>query len=101
MLDADGDRVAGIKTLPTTWGIRNSLALLWILDAAWIAWSLGCFLLGRIDGWHAAFLVFLGVYPAAYMGMSRLGNAPKAWTDFLMESDLLCFSAGLILLSLR
>jgi hypothetical protein len=35
------------------------------------------------------------------MGLSRFGKAPKSWIDFLMESDLLYFSAGLLLLSLR
>jgi 4-hydroxybenzoate polyprenyltransferase len=100
LLDADGDRVAGIKTLPTAWGTRPSLILLWSLDAAWIAWSVACLLMGKLDGWHAAFLIFLGLYPAAYMGMSRLGKVSNAWTDFLMESDLLLFSGGLILLSL-
>jgi 4-hydroxybenzoate polyprenyltransferase len=101
VLDADGDRVAGIKTLPTVWGTANSLRLLWTLDALWIAWCAVAFLLGRLDGGHAAFLIFLGLYPAAYMGLSRFGRGPKPWIDFLMESDLLCFSAGLLLLGLR
>jgi 4-hydroxybenzoate polyprenyltransferase len=101
VLDADGDRVAGIKTLPAVWGTRNSIALLWALDAAWIAWCAALFALGRLDAGHAAFLIFFGLYPAAYMGFSRFGRAPKPWVDYLMESDLLCFSAGLLLLALR
>lgn len=101
ILDEDGDRVAGIKTLPTTWGSRNSLLLLWILDACWLAWIAVYCSLGKLDLPHTAFLAFLGLYPIAYMGLSRLGKAPKAWIDFLMESDLLCFSLGLMLLSLR
>jgi 4-hydroxybenzoate polyprenyltransferase len=101
VLDTDGDRVAGIKTLPTVWGARNSITFLWALDAAWIAGCVACRMLGRIDNGHAAFLIFLGLYPAAYMGLSRFGRAPKPWIDFLMESDLLLFSAGLLLLSPR
>jgi 4-hydroxybenzoate polyprenyltransferase len=101
VLDADGDRLAGIKTLPAVWGSRNSIALLWALDAIWIIWCAALFALGRLDAGHAAFLIFFGLYPAAYMGLSRLGRAPKPWVDFLMESDLLCFSAGLLLLALR
>lgn len=100
ILDEDGDRVAGIKTLPTTWGSRNSLRLLWALDVAWILWIALCCALSKLDAPHAAFLIFLGAFPIAYMGLSRLGKAPKAWIDFLMESDLLYFSAGLMLLSL-
>jgi 4-hydroxybenzoate polyprenyltransferase len=98
VLDADGDRLAGIKTLPALWGVRNSVVLLWALDAAWIAWCVACRAAGRLDTGHAAFLVFLGLYPAAYMGLSRFGRAPKPWIDFLMESDLLLFSLGLLLL---
>jgi 4-hydroxybenzoate polyprenyltransferase len=101
ILDEAGDRVAGIKTLPTTWGSQNSLRLLWTLDAAWFAWIGLCFAAGKLDLPHTAFLAFLGLYPVCYMGLSRLGKAPKAWIDFLMESDLLCFSLGLMLLSLR
>jgi 4-hydroxybenzoate polyprenyltransferase len=101
VLDADGDKAAGIKTLPTVWGTRNCIGLLWALDAIWIAWCAALFALGRLDAGHAAFLIFFGLYPAAYMGFSRLGRAPKPWVDFLMESDLLCFSAGLLLLAWR
>lgn len=101
VMDAEGDRLAGIKTLPAVWGRGPSIALLWFLDGAWIAWSAFCYALGRMDGAHAAFLVFLGLYPAAYMGLSRFGRAPKPWIDFLMESDLLLFAAGLLLLGLR
>jgi 4-hydroxybenzoate polyprenyltransferase len=100
ILDEGGDRVAGIKTLPTTWGSRNSLRLLWTLDVAWMLWISLCLAFAKLDALHAAFLIFLGAFPIAYMGLSRLGKAPKAWIDFLMESDLLYFSVGLMLLSL-
>lgn len=101
VLDADGDRAAGIKTLPAVWGGWNSIRMLWALDAVWVAGCAVLWILGRLDGSHAAFLIFMGLYPAAYMGLSRFGRAPKPWIDFLMESDLFCFSAGLLLLSLR
>jgi 4-hydroxybenzoate polyprenyltransferase len=100
ILDEGGDRVAGIKTLPTTWGSRNSLRLLWTLDVAWMLWIGLCLAFSKLDALHAVFLISLGAFPIAYMGLSRLGKAPKAWIDFLMESDLLYFSAGLMLLSL-
>jgi 4-hydroxybenzoate polyprenyltransferase len=100
ILDEGGDRVAGIKTLPTTWGSRNSLRLLWTLDVAWMLWIALCLAFSKLDALHAVFLISLGAFPIAYMGLSRLGKAPKAWIDFLMESDLLYFSAGLMLLSL-
>lgn len=100
ILDEEGDRVAGIKTLPTTWGARNSLRLLWSLDIAWLAWIGACLALGGLDLPHASFLFFLGAFPIGYMALSGLGKAPKAWIDFLMESDLLCFSLGLMLLGL-
>ena len=99
ILDEDGDRVAGIKTLPTTWGSGNSLRMLWGLDAAWMAWIGTCLATAKLDAGHSAFLAFLGTYPILYMGLSRFGKAPKAWIDFLMESDLLFFALGLLLLS--
>ncbi|MEO6097624.1 MAG: UbiA family prenyltransferase [Fibrobacteria bacterium] len=100
ILDEDGDRVAGIKTLPTTLGSRNSLRLLWALDIAWILWIALCLSLGKLNLPHSAFLMFLGAFPIGYMSLSRQGKAPKAWIDFLMESDLLYFSLGLMFLSL-
>jgi 4-hydroxybenzoate polyprenyltransferase len=100
ILDVDGDRVAGIRTLPTAWGPRNSLRLLLWLDLSWLAWIGFCFATGRLDAGHSAFLILLGAFPLAYMGLNRLPDAPKAVIDFLMESDLLFFSLGLILLGL-
>lgn len=101
ILDADGDRVAGIRTLPTTLGARGSYLLLWSLDLAWIAASGAFWMAGWIDGAHAAFLALLGAYPFLYMGLTLRGRLPKAWIDFVAESDLLLFSIGLALLGLR
>lgn len=100
ILDESGDRVAGIKTLPTTWGTRNSMNLLWCLDLAWLIWVGFCLMSGRLDAGHAAFLAFMGGFPLLYTGLHRLPDPPKTLIDFLMESDLLLFSAGLMLLSL-
>lgn len=100
ILDEDGDRVAGIKTLPTSIGARRSYIFLWTLDAVWILATAGLFLQGRIDGAHAAFLCLLGAYPLIYMGPLR-GRIPKGWLDFVAESDLLLFSAGLTILGMR
>jgi 4-hydroxybenzoate polyprenyltransferase len=99
ILDEAGDRVAGIKTLPTVWGAKGSYALLWSLDAAWLlAMGLG-WGAGHLDGAHAAFLSLLAVYPFAYMGLHATGRAPKGVVDALAETDLLVFAAGLMLLA--
>jgi len=100
ILDVDGDRVAGIRTLPTEWGARNSMQLLLWLDLAWVGWIGFCLVSGRMDSGHSIFLSLLGAFPLVYMGLSRNARTPKALIDFLMESDLLFFSLGLILLGL-
>jgi 4-hydroxybenzoate polyprenyltransferase len=100
IMDEPGDRVAGIKTLPTVWGSRRSLAFLWVLDAVWLTVIAGCWLAGLIDGIHGAFLALLGSYPFLYMGLFAGGKAPKSWVDFLSESDLLLFAIGMMLLSI-
>lgn len=99
ILDEAGDRVARIRTVPTVWGARRSYALLWILDAAWLAAVAALFAKGSIDGGHAAFLALLALYPFAYMGLHLSGRSPGSLTGFLAESDLLVFGAGLLLLA--
>lgn len=99
ILDEQGDRVAGIRTLPTTWGARKSYLLLWILDAAWLVATAGLWAAGRVSGGHAAFLAGLGLYPLTYMGLHRFAKSPRAVIDFLAESDLLFFALGLMLLA--
>jgi 4-hydroxybenzoate polyprenyltransferase len=99
IMDEMGDRVAGIRTLPTLWGSRNSFLLLWILDGCWVAAVAALFLAGRINGGHAAFLAFLTLYPAFYLGLYAAGKASRTVMEFLSESDLIFFSVGLLLLS--
>lgn len=99
IMDEAGDRVAGIKTLPTVWGVRKSYALLRFLDATWLAASAALYSLGVIDGAHAVFLGLLAVYPFVYMGLHSSGRAPKVLVDLLAESDLLLFAAGLLILA--
>ncbi len=91
--------MAGIRTLPTAWGARNSLRLLWSIDCAWLGWVVFRLLSGRLDAAHAAFLFFLGAYPFLYTGLHCFRKASKGWIDFLTESDLMFFSLGLLLLS--
>ncbi len=99
ILDEPGDRVAGIKTLPTVWGARRSYALLWSLDAAWLMAVGSLFLAGRLDAGHAGFLSLLALYPIVYMALHASGRAPKFLVDVLAESDLLVFAIGLMLLA--
>jgi 4-hydroxybenzoate polyprenyltransferase len=100
ILDEAGDRVAGIKTLPTTWGSAASHRMLIALDLAWLCVVLVCRAAGRIDTAHTALLVLLSIYPFVYMGLRALRKASKGWLYFLAESELLLFAVGMILLSL-
>lgn len=99
ILDEAGDRVAGIRTLPTVWGARSSYLLLWTLDVAWLLAVGGLLLAGRLDSGHAAFLSLLALYPFLYMGLNASGRAPKFVVDLLAETDLLVFAAGLMILA--
>lgn len=101
ILDEPGDRVAGIRTLPTAWGVRKSQFLLLSLDALWLAGVAALGIAGRIDASHALFLAALGLYPFVYIGLNLSGRAPKGLVDALSESDLFLFAAGMLLLSLR
>lgn len=101
ILDEAGDRVAGIKTLPTTLGGRKSQILLMILDVIWLSAVSGLWGAGMLDPLHAGFLCFLGLYPFLYMGLHMGGLASKGLIDFLSETDLLFFALGMLLLSLR
>ena len=101
ILDEAGDRVAGIKTLPTTWGARKSQIMLMALDISWIIGVGGLYTADQIDWAHAAFLSFLGLYPFLYMSLKAATKLSKGWIDFLSESDLLLYGLGLLLLSLH
>lgn len=101
ILDEAGDRVAGIKTLPTVWGAGKSQLMLMALDVLWLLGVTGLYLAGNIDQSHAAFLAFMALYPFVYMSLNAQGALSKGWVDFLSETDLLLFSVGLLLLSLR
>ncbi|MDB5050315.1 MAG: UbiA prenyltransferase [Fibrobacteres bacterium] len=101
IMDEPGDRVAGIKTLPTLWGGRKSIALLMTVDVAWLLAVAALRLAGRIDSGHAAFLAFLGFYPFLYLGLYSRKTVPSAWIDILSETDLLFFALGMLMLSVR
>lgn len=100
ILDEEGDRIAGIRTLPTSIGARNSYIFLWTLNGLWIAAAAVLYLVGRLDAAHTAFLALLGAYPFVYMGLTLRGKLPKQWIDFVAESDLLLFSIGMVLLGI-
>jgi len=97
--DMAGDRVAGIKTLPTVIGEGKSVRLLWVLDAVWLAVISSLALAGWLELRHFAFLSLMAAYPIVYIVLDRAGRLPKGWLDFVGESDLLVFSLGLALLS--
>lgn len=100
ILDEAGDRVAGIKTLPTAWGGRNSQIMLIAIDLAWLCLVAALRYTGAIDPAHAAFLGFLGMYPFLYMGLHMGGRASKGLVSFISETDLLFFAVGMLLLGL-
>jgi 4-hydroxybenzoate polyprenyltransferase len=101
IMDEPGDRVAGIKTLPTVLGGRNSMLILMAVDVGWLAVVAAIWSAGHMAPGHAAFLAFLGLYPFLYMGLYAHKRTPEKWIDFLSETDLLFFALGMLLLSVR
>ncbi|MBW8887526.1 MAG: UbiA family prenyltransferase [Fibrobacteres bacterium] len=101
ILDEPGDRAAGIRTLPTTWGARRSQFLLMILDAVWIALIAVLTAQRRLDGMHGAFLAFLGLYPFLYLCLNLGGGIRKRAAGWLAEADLVFFALGMCWLAQR
>ncbi len=101
ILDEAGDRVAGIKTLPTTWGVRRSEFMLMALDLVWLGAVAALYSARHVDGAHALFLAFLGIYPFFYLVPHLRTKTNKGWIDLLAETDLLFFAVGMLLLSFR
>jgi 4-hydroxybenzoate polyprenyltransferase len=101
VMDEPGDRVAGIATVPTLMGGRKSLMLLWALDGIWTLFIAGLVFAGRLQPGLAVFLILLTGFPAIYSALWAWGKSSRAVVDFLSESDLVVFSAGMLLLSMR
>jgi 4-hydroxybenzoate polyprenyltransferase len=108
IVDEPGDRVAGIKTVPTLWGVERSIRTLLFMDAAWILLAVALALALRLDTGHVLFLVGLGLYPMTYLlpkwrslhEVKRSGSG--RWpVEMLAEGNLACFAVGMLLLGAR
>jgi 4-hydroxybenzoate polyprenyltransferase len=81
IVDEPGDRVAGIKTVPTVWGPARSIGFLLVVDALWIVSAVFLSLAYRLDLAHLTFLAATGLYPLCYLiphGRTlRAGNAAR------------------------
>jgi len=105
IVDEPGDRVAGIKTVPTVWGVHRSIRILLSIDAAWTLLAVTLAFAYRVNAGHAMFLVGMGLYPLAYLlphsrslnvgGKSGTGRWP---VESLAEGNLIFFAVGMLLL---
>jgi 4-hydroxybenzoate polyprenyltransferase len=98
IMDESGDRLAGIRTLPTIFGSKFSYLLLFILDGLWVALCICFFLLEKVDLPHTLFLGFLTLYPATYIFLYIYRTPSRISMEFWSESDLILFSLGLFFL---
>lgn len=98
IMDENGDRLTGIRTLPTIWGSKKSYQFLFILNSLWVACITLFFLQGKLDLAHALFLSFLTIYPATYISLYLFQNTSRLKMELLSESDLILFSVGLFFL---
>ncbi len=97
--DLEGDRAAGIKTLPTEYGVRFSYLLLFGLDVIWSSALVFIWKAGMLNFRCTAFLECLSIYPMVYLGLFKFVPGQRFWNSFLAEGDLFVFGLGLFLIS--
>ena len=108
IVDEPGDRVAGIKTVPTVWGPQSAILFLMGIDALWIVTACVLSIAYRLGIGHMAFLAGMGLYPLVYLiphlrtvRGAKAVPSQRVVVGTLVEAYLLCFAAGMFLISQR
>lgn len=99
ILDVNGDMLAKIRTIPTLWGVKKAQGLLISLDILWLIVVSILFTKNSFNFSHFIFLLSVGIYPIIYILLKSVTKIKSGAIGFLVESDLLFFGMGLILLS--
>jgi 4-hydroxybenzoate polyprenyltransferase len=95
LLDIEGDRVAGNRTLPVVAGRTATLRMLWWVNFAWVTTAGALALRGILPATHVVFLSILAVYPLSYILPYLRSRLRRQALESLCEADLLLFAVGL------
>ena len=101
IVDYKGDAATGVKTIPVLLGIRKTVrnvivipSLVWLMCVAYFCFS------GVIQPHLGLFLLAMLVYPIFYASMYKYFKLSDGVLEVLIESDILVFSSGLLILYL-
>jgi 4-hydroxybenzoate polyprenyltransferase len=97
--DINGDRLAGLKTIPVVFGNRNCYRLIILISTIWFAWIFSSYRSNAIDSNDFWFLAAIVAYPLSYFLPYRWGLRSEFSLDLICEFDVWFFSIGLLLLS--
>jgi 4-hydroxybenzoate polyprenyltransferase len=98
--DKTGDMLANNKTLVVLWGEARCYLLLGIVNALWLGICILLKTINKIDWAHFVLLNVMLLYPLIYINLYKTKKFSRGWMDFLTESDLLLFAAGVSLIGL-
>jgi 4-hydroxybenzoate polyprenyltransferase len=84
--DEQGDRAAGICTLPVRFGVRRCYTGVAVLSCVWLTVALGLRVQGVIDTGHfVALLLFNAAYPATVYWVRERLQASREVVDYVIE----------------
>lgn len=98
ILDISGDRLAGNKTLPVLIGAGRTQLVLMAVNGAWIVTVAVVAARGLLDLHHLVLLVALATYPLAYLIPFWRRTMRRQVLEFVCETDLVVFAAGMAVL---
>lgn len=97
--DVDGDRAAGVQTIPARFGVENTYKYAIILPSmifGVISFLFTCFHLLSIP--MLIFFIINLCYPIVYVGIYYSGKCPMRLIEPLVDTCFIIFSVGLIIL---
>jgi 4-hydroxybenzoate polyprenyltransferase len=98
--DCRGDKAVGVRTIPVVLGIKRTYVYFFILPGVLWFFTIIYLLLTHTIPLGLGILFFaLLFYPLVYVAAFYAKRFPKTYVDFLIESDIIILSVGLIVLS--
>jgi 4-hydroxybenzoate polyprenyltransferase len=100
MRDRDGDKLAGVRTIPVVFGQSSCYGSIAFISALWLALIFSNYQNNTIDSNSFWFLFAVIAYPLTYFIPYRWGVRSEFVLDLICEFDVWFFSIGLLLLSI-
>ena len=98
--DRDGDRMAGVRTMPVVFGTNTCYKSIIFISTLWFSWIFSSYQDNAIDSNIFWFLSAVITYPFSYFIPYQLGVKSEFILDIICEFDVWFFSIGLLLLSM-